>query len=350
MITMRLNPLTLKKIKRFKSIRRGYYSFILLVLMILCSFFAEILVNSRALVVFHNGNYHFPIYENMYPGVKFGLDYDYETNYRQLQKRFKEEAKGNWVILPPVPYNPYENDLKEEKFPPFPPSFAEKHYLGTDNVGRDILARLVYGFRIAIIFSFLLLLFDYGIGISIGSAMGYFGGRFDLFFQRIIEIWSNVPFLYVIIIISSIVVPSFFTLILIMAFFGWIGMTWTIRTVTYKEKAREYVLAAQALGATNSRIIFRHIIPNTISVIVTYAPFAVSGGIVALTSLDYLGFGLAPPTPSWGELLQQGWIHMDSWWIGSSVICAMTITLVTVTFVGEAVREAFDPKMYSTYE
>jgi microcin C transport system permease protein len=347
---MQLNPLTIKKIKRFRSIRRGYYSFIILTLMILASLFAEALVNSRALVVCHEGRYYFPVYGSMNPGKTFGLDYDYETNYRQLQKRFKEEGKGNWVLMPPVPYNAYENDLREDRFPPFPPSFTEKHYMGTDNVGRDILARLVYGFRIAIVFSLLLLLFDFGIGISIGSAMGYFGGKFDLFFQRIIEIWSNVPFLYVIIIISSIVVPGFITLILIMAFFGWIGMTWTIRTVTYKEKAREYVLAAKALGASDSRIIFRHIIPNTISVIVTYAPFAVSGGIVALTSLDYLGFGLAPPTPSWGELLQQAWTHMDSWWIGVSVIGAMTITLIAVTFIGEAVREAFDPKMYTTYE
>lgn len=318
--------------------------------MLLVSFSAEVFINSRALVVFHNNKPYFPVYTDMIPGNKFGLNYDYETNYRQLNKIFKEEKKGNWVLLPFVPYNAYENDLKEDMFPPYPPSFKEKHYLGTDNAGRDILARLVYGFRIAISFSLLLLLFDYGIGVSIGSAMGFFGGIFDLFFQRIIEIWSNIPFLYVIIIISSIIVPGFVTLILIMAFFGWIGMTWIIRTVTYKEKAREYVLAAKAIGASNSHIIFKHIIPNTISIIVTYAPFAVSGGIVALTSLDYLGFGLPPPTPSWGELIRQGWTYMDSWWIGGSVIGAMTLTLLVVTFIGEAVREAFDPKMYSTYE
>ncbi|MBU1055578.1 MAG: ABC transporter permease subunit [Proteobacteria bacterium] len=347
---MLLNPLTRKKIQRFKSIKRGFYSFLLLSVMILISFLAESFVNSRALVVYYNNQFYFPVYADMIPGSKFGLDYDYETNYRQLKKVFAEGKKGNWLIMPLVPYNAYENDLKNDLFPPYPPSFKERHYLGTDNVGRDILARLVYGFRIAISFSLLLLLFNYGIGISIGSAMGYFGGKFDLFFQRIIEIWSNVPFLYVIIIISSIVVPGFITLIMIMAFFGWIGITWIIRTVTYKEKAREYVLAAKAIGASNSRIIFKHIIPNTISIIVTYAPFAVSGGIVALTSLDYLGFGLPPPTPSWGELIQQGWIHKDSWWIGGSVISAMTLTLLTVTFIGEAVREAFDPKMYSVYE
>ena len=346
---MKLNPLTIKQFKRFRSIKRGYYSFILLAVVLLLSLGAELFVNNRALVVHYEGRYFFPTYTQMIPGTVFGLDYAYETNYRELKQTFKEEG-GGWVLLPPVPYNAFENDLKEDLYPPFPPSWTQRHFLGTDTVGRDLVARLVYGFRIAIIFSLLLLAANYLIGVSIGSAMGYWGGLFDLIFQRIIEIWSNVPFLYVIIIVSSIVVPNFMTLILIMAFFGWIGITWTIRTVTYKERAREYVLAAQTLGAGSLRIIFRHIIPNTIAIIVTFVPFSVSGGIVALTSLDYLGFGLPPPTPSWGELLSQGWANLDAWWIVSSVIIAMTLTLIAVTFIGEAVREAFDPKMHTTYE
>jgi len=345
-----MNPLTIKKIRRFKSIKRGYYSFILILIMILASFFAEILVNKRAVMVHHNGEYYFPTYGDIIPGSTFGLDYKYETNYRELAKRFKAEDKGNWVVMPPIPYDAYENDLKEDQFPPFPPSIQEKHYFGTDTIGRDIAARLVYGFRIAILFSLLLLAFNYAVGVSIGCAMGFWGGIFDLIFQRIIEIWTLLPGLYVIIIVSSIMVPNFFMLIVIMAFFGWTGITWTMRTITYKEKAREYVLAAKALGATDFRIIFKHIIPNTIAIIVTFAPFAVSGGIVALTSLDYLGFGLPPPTPSWGELLQQGWANLDAWWIGGSVILAMIITLMAVTFIGEAIREAFDPKMHTTYE
>ncbi len=345
-----MNPQTLKKIRRFKSIKRGYYAFIVISFMIFGSLFAELLVNKRALVVRHDGNWYFPIYGDMIPGIRLGLDYTYETDYRQLQKKFEMESSGNFVLMPPVPYGPYENDLREDAYPPFPPSFSERHFLGTDIVGRDICARLVYGFRIAIFFSLALLVANYSIGISIGCAMGYFGGGFDLFFQRVIEIWSNVPFLYVVIIISSVMVPSFFILILIMAFFGWIGMTWIMRTVVYKEKTKEYVLAARAMGASHFRIIFRHIIPNTVSVIVTFAPFAVSGGIVALTSLDFLGFGLAAPTPSWGELLQQGWVNMDAWWIVGSVIVAMIVTLISVTFVGEAVREALDPKMHTTYE
>lgn len=347
---MKLNPLTIRKIKRFKSIKRGYYSFVIFVIMLLITLFAELLVNNRALVVHYEGSFYFPTYRHIMTGTTFGLGYEYETNYRDLAVRFQTENDGNWVLLPPVPFNPYETDLKTDAYPPFPPSVAQKHFLGTDAVGRDIVARLVYGFRIAIAFSLLLLVTNYAIGVSIGSAMGYWGGKFDLIFQRIIEIWSNVPFLYVIIIISSIVVPNFFMLILIMAIFGWIGITWTMRTVTYKERAREYVLAARALGASDFRIIFKHIIPNTIAIIVTFAPFSVSGGIVALTSLDYLGFGLPPPTPSWGELIQQGWTNLDAWWISGSVIGAMVVTLMIVTFIGEGVREAFDPKLHTTYE
>ncbi|WP_413829699.1 ABC transporter permease [Desulfobacula sp.] len=343
-----MNPSGLKKIRRFCSIKRGLWSFVILLVMIFVALFAEVFINSRAIIVYSNGKLYFPTYTGMIPGSVFGFDYEYETNYKDLKKKYKNTS--NLVIMPPVPYNPYENDLKVNQYPPFPPSFNEKHFFGTDNVGRDILARLVYGFRTAIIFSFFLLFLNYTIGITIGCSMGYFGGKFDLIFQRIIEIWSNIPFLYVIIIIASIVIPNFMILLLIMVFFGWIGITWVMRTMTYKEKEREYVLAIRTLGASHARIIFKHIIPNTISVIVTYAPFAISGGIVSLTSLDYLGFGLPAPTPSWGELLSQGWQNMEAWWIVSSVVAALVITLMTVTFIGEGIREAFDPKMHTTYE
>jgi microcin C transport system permease protein len=347
---MGISPLTRKKFKRFRAIRRGYYSFILLAVCILASLGAELLVNNRALIVHYQGHWYFPTYGDIIPGKTFGLDYDYETNYRDLARRFRRQGGGNWVLLPPVPYNAFENDLRPNTLPPDPPSLRRRHFLGTDTSGRDVLARLVYGFRIAIFFSLGLLVATYAVGISIGCAMGYYGGWFDILLQRIIEIWSTVPFLYVVIIISSIVVPNFWWLITIMVIFGWMGMTWTIRTVTYKEKARDYVLAAKALGASDLRIIFRHILPNTMSLIVTYIPFSISGGIVALTSLDYLGFGLPPPTPSWGELLQEAWANFSDWWLGFSVIAAMVATLVAVTFVGEAVREAFDPKMHTVYE
>ena len=180
--------------------------------------------------------------------------------------------------------------------------------------------------------------------------MGFWGGAFDLLFQRLIEIWSNVPFLYVIMIVASVIIPSFWTLAFIMVIFGWMGMTWDMRTATYKEKAREFVEAAKALGASNKRMIFRHILPNTVSIIVTFIPFSIATGVTALTALDYLGFGLPPPTPSWGELLSQGTSNLQAPWIVTSVVFAMTIVLLMVTYIGEAVREAFDPKRFTFYE
>ncbi len=179
--------------------------------MIMASMVAEVLVNSRALVVHYQGRYYFPVYGSMIPGKAFGLDYPYETNYRELSRRFQAEGGADWVLMPPIPFNPLENDLRKDEYPPFPPSFKDRHFLGTDTSARDMAARLVYGFRIAIFFSLTLLLVNYGVGVTVGCAMGYWGGKFDLILQRIIEIWTNIPFLYVIIIISSIVVPKFTT-------------------------------------------------------------------------------------------------------------------------------------------
>ncbi|GAB1263105.1 ABC transporter permease [Aurantivibrio plasticivorans] len=355
MALINLNPQTQKTFNRFRSIGRGYWSAIILLVLILLSLVTELLINSRALIVSYEGEWYFPTYGAVIPGETFGLDYQYETNYRDLQKQFKaqgEDSSGNknWVLMPIVPYNAFENDFIEGSYPPYAPSITTQHYLGTDTVGRDILARLVYGFRIAIFFSLFLLLCNYSVGVAIGCLMGYWGGAFDLLFQRLIEIWSNIPFLYVIMIIASIIVPSFWTLILVMVMFSWMGMTWYMRTATYKEKSREYVLAAKALGAGTSRVVFRHILPNTVSVIITFIPFSVAGGITALTSLDFLGFGLPPPTPSWGELLSQGIANLQSPWIVSSVVTSLIVILTMVTFVGEAIREAFDPKRHTIYE
>lgn len=356
----RLNPLTLKQLNRFRSIKRGYYSAVGLLLLLLLALVAELLVNSRALAVSFEGQLFFPTYGAFLPGKTFGLGYEYETNFRELAQQIRSDneqqvaagapTSGNWVLMPPVPYNAFETDLREFEYPPYPPSRQTRHYLGTDTTGRDVLARLVYGFRIAITFALLLLACNYLIGIAIGCAMGYWGGAFDLFFQRLIEIWSNVPFLYVIMIIASIVVPNFWTLVVVMVAFGWMTMTWYMRTSTYKEKTREYVQAARALGASNGRVIFSHILPNTISVIVTFIPFSIAAGITALTALDYLGFGLPPPTPSWGELLSQGTENLEYPWIVGSVVTAMVVILLMVTYIGEAIREAFDPKQFTYYE
>jgi len=345
-----LSPLARKQWQRFRSIKRGYYSAIVMAALLGVSCAAELLVNSRALIVSYQGEWYFPTYGAFLPGTTFGLDYDYETNYRELAARLIEEDRGDWVLLPIVPFDPFENDLQAGVYPPYAPSVAGGHFLGTDTTGRDVVARLLYGFRIAIAFALLLLACNYAIGIAIGCAMGFWGGAFDLLFQRLIEVWSNVPFLYVIMIIASVMVPNFWTLATVMVLFGWMSMTWYMRTSTYKEKAREYVMAARALGASNVRIIARHVLPNTISVIVTFIPFSIASGITALTALDYLGFGLPPPTPSWGELLDQGTANLDYPWIVSSVVIAMVVVLLMVTYIGEAIREAFDPKQFSYYE
>jgi microcin C transport system permease protein len=345
----RLAPQTVKQWKRFRSIKRGYYSLLIIAALLLASVFAELLVNSRALIVSYQGHYYFPTYAEFLPGKTFGLDYEYETNYRELKAAFAARDTGDWLLLPPVPFNPFETDFRTDSFPPYAPSLASRHYLGTDITGRDVLARLVYGFRLAMAFAVILLACNYLVGVALGCAMGFWGGAFDLLFQRLIEIWSNVPFLYVIMIVASVVVPNFWTLVIAMVIFGWMNMTWYMRTVTYKEKAREYVVAARALGASNLRIVFRHILPNTISIIVTFIPFSIATGVTALTALDYLGFGLPPPTPSWGELLGEGTANLQAPWIVTSVVAAMTVVLLMVAYVGEAIREAFDPKTFSYY-
>jgi microcin C transport system permease protein len=352
------SPLARRQWQRFRSIGRGYWSAVALLVLVGLGAGAELLASHRAIVVVHEGRWYLPTYGEFLPGTTFGFDYDYETNYRDLAARFAAEdaaahaagraPSGNWLLLPPVPYSPLESDFVDGSYPPYPPS--ARHWLGTDTSGRDVVARLLYGFRIAIAFSLLLLLANYAVGVAIGCAMGYFGGAFDLLFQRLIEIWSNVPFLYVIMIIASIIVPTFWTLALVMVLFGWTGMTWYMRTATYRERAREYVTAARALGASPARTIFRHILPNTLSTIVTFVPFSVASGITSLTALDYLGFGLPPPTPSWGELLAQGTDNLQRPWIVTSVVVALCAVLMMVTFIGEAVREAFDPRRFSYYE
>lgn len=283
-----VSPLTQKKIKAFKNIKRGYWSFIVLATLLVLSLFAELLVNSKALIVKYQGDWFFPVISDVRSGTDFGLDYASEADYRVLQKKFAQADEGNFVLMPIVPWNPYEQDFSGD-FPPTAPNAETKHYLGTDVIGRDILARLVYGFRTAMGFALVTMAISYAIGTVVGCAMGFFGGKFDLFVQRLIEIWSMVPFLYVIMILVSITQPTFALFVAINVLFGWMGMTWYMRTMTYKESAREYVMAAKALGASTMRILLHHILPNTMVMIVTLAPFTIAGNITALTALDYLG-------------------------------------------------------------
>ncbi|WP_112479616.1 ABC transporter permease [Vibrio variabilis] len=345
---MVISPLTKKKLINFKRIKRGYWSFIVLSLMLVLSLFAELLINSKALVVKYQGSYYFPVFSDVRLGTEFGQENAGEADYRALQIALEAQQGDDFVVMPFVPWNPYEQDFSGD-YPPNAPSVESRHFLGTDVIGRDILARLVYGFRTAMGFALLTMAASYAIGVAVGCAMGFLGGKFDLFVQRFIEIWSMVPFLYVIMILVSIVQPSFTLFVAINVMFGWMGITWYMRTMTYKEVAREYVSAAKALGASNIRIVFNHILPNTMVMIVTLAPFTIAANITALTALDYLGLGLMPPTPSWGELLQQGKSNLDSPWIVTSVVTAIVAVLVMVTFIGEAVRAAFDPKKFTRY-
>lgn len=350
------NPQTLKKLRRFREIKRGYYSFLTLAAILILVCFGELLVNSRALIVSYESELFFPTYTGYHPGTDFGLDYTYEVNYRDLAQEFSLDDSGNWVFMPIVPYNPFENHSPGGVFKPHPPSLDDRHFLGTDTTSRDILSRLFYGTRIALIFSLAYMTCVYIIGISIGCAMGYFGGIFDLTFQRLIEIWSNIPFLYMVIIVFSII-PSNFSvaaritmLLTVMVLFSWTSMTYYMRTETYKEKSRDYVAAARIIGASNSRIIFRHILPNVLSTLVTFMPFTIIGAIAAITALDFLGFGLPPPTPSLGELLKQGTANLRTApWIVSSAFGTLVILLTLVTFIGEAIRESFDPKKFTVY-
>jgi microcin C transport system permease protein len=350
------NPQTLKRLRRFRDIKRGYYSFLFLAAILVLVSFGELLVNNRALIVSYEDTLYFPTYTNFHPGTDFGLDYDYEVNYRDLQQAFAEADEGNWLIMPLVPYNAYENHAPGGTFKPMPPSMELKHYLGTDSTSRDILARLFYGTRIALLFAIAFMAAVYLIGIAIGCAMGYFGGIFDLVFQRVIEIWSNIPFLYMVIIVFSIIPATFSIparigiLLTVLVLFSWTGMTYYMRTETYKEKSRDYTAAARVIGASNTRIIFKHILPNVLSTLVTFMPFTVVGAITSITALDFLGFGLPPPTPSLGELLKQGTATLRTApWIVTSAFGTLVILLTVVTFIGEAVRESFDPKKFTIY-
>lgn len=333
-----------KRLKRFRKIKRGYYSFLIIVIAYFVSFFCPMLMNNEALVVRYNGSFYFPVFK-YHAGTEFGQEVYGEAVYRDLQARFDSEGKGNWVIMPPYPYGPYESLTDPSARPPNPPSW--KHWCGTDDRGRDVFVRLAYGFRISLTFALIATTIAYLVGISIGAILGYFSGKIDLFGQRIIEIWASVPFLYTVMIISSIIRPNFFLLIFLLCLWGWMGMTYFIRGEFYREKAKDYVHAAIAMGARDRKILFKHILPNALTPVISFGPFHIVGDIGSLVALDYLGFGLPPPTASWGELVGQGVSNITSWWLVMFPFGALFVTLLLVVFIGEAIREAFDPKVFS---
>jgi len=336
-----ISKLTGDRFRRFKKIKRAYISLVLLLLAYTLSLFSEFIANDHPYVLGYQGSLYFPVVKK-YPAVTFGGKYKTEANYLNLKTDANfREAKG-WMILPPIPHDPLHAYLDLAGSPPHAPS--RKHWLGTDSMARDIFSRLIYGFRICMTFSLLLAIMVAFLGILIGGLQGYFGGKTDLVLRHLIEIWAALPFLYVVILLGSIYGRGFFLLLSVLGVFSWISLSYYMRGEFFKLKNMGYVKAANALGLPVHRIFLKHILPNALTPVVTLIPFTVIGGISALTSLDFLGFGLQPPTPSWGEMLEQGLRNLYAPWIAIFTLAALFITLLLATFVGEGVREAFDPK------
>jgi len=345
-----------RRLRKFRRIRRGYWSFLIIVSTYVVSFFLPLLASGTALAVSYQGNYYVPML-TFYPGGTFGGEAIGEPSYRELQEQFAREDAGDWVLMPIYPYGPNESLLDQPGVPPHAPSAS--HFFGTDDRGRDVLVRLAYGFNISLTFAVLVMLIADAVGIAIGALLGYVSGKLDLLGQRVIEVWSSLPFLYTIIIVSSVVVPvympgrmqilqpSFWLLVAILAVFEWMGITYYIRGEFYREKAKDYVAAAIVTGVSAPAIMFRHILPNALTPVISFAPFTIVANIGALVALDFLGFGLPAPTPSWGELIGQGMENLTKWWLVFFPLGALFTTLLLVVFIGEAVREAFDPKEHS---
>jgi microcin C transport system permease protein len=330
--------------QRFKHSRVGYASLWIFMALFVLSMCAELIANDKPLVVRYEGHFYFPIAKNQ-PETVFGGDFSTPTDFLDPDIRQNITSNGNWAIYPPIHYS-YETLNYFSKVPnPAPPSW--ENWLGTDDRGRDVLARLIYGFRLSILFGLALTIVGVSVGIITGSLMGFFGGKFDLVSQRLIEIWSAMPELYLLIIFASIFNPSVSLLIILLAAFGWMGLSDYVRAEFFRNRALEYVRAARALGLTNVQIMWRHILPNSLTPVITFLPFRMSAAILSLTSLDFLGLGVPPGTPSLGELLSQGKGNLDAWWISLSTFVVLVATLLLLTFMGEALRDAFDSRKSS---
>ena len=344
----RFSPITRRRIHKFKQLKRAYYSLIILLVTYFISLFANFIANDQPLLVRYEGRYFFPVLR-FYDGSHFGLDQATKPNYKEL-KRSPAFAKGagNFMVFPLVPNGPNETIRDLPGYPPTPPT--AKNILGTDDRGRDIFTRLLYGYRISFSFALLITVCSMTVGVIIGGLQGYFGGWFDLTMQRLIEIFSTMPFLYIVIIIGSSLGTGFLILLLIFIVFDWIGISYFMRSEFLRLREVQFVEAARALGVSDWQIMFRHMLPNALTPIITFFPFNLIGGIGALSALDFLGFGLPAPTPSWGELMRQGMNNIFSYWLSLFPVLALSLVLLLIAFVGEGVRQAFDPKEYQRME
>ncbi|MDA7418149.1 ABC transporter permease [Xenophilus arseniciresistens] len=327
--------------QRFRRNRLGYWSLLIFSALVLLSLCAELLSNDRPLIVRYEGQTYFPIVRD-YPETVFGGDFDTPTDYLDpfIQQRLAQE--GNWAIYAPNRYGAHTINYFAKDPAPGPPS--RQNWLGTDDRGRDLLAQLIYGFRVSVLFGLALAAIGTGLGIVAGAIQGYFAGKTDLLMQRAIEIWGAMPELYLLIIFSAIFAPSVALLLIILSLFGWIGLADYVRAEFLRNRQMDYVRAARALGVGNVAIMWRHILPNSMVPVVTFLPFRISAAILALASLDFLGLGVPPGTPSLGELLNQGKSSIDAWWISLSTFGVLVLTLTLLTFMGDALRDALDPR------
>ncbi len=324
----------------FRRNRRGYFSTWIMLALLLATLPAEFIANDRPLLVEFQERYYFPVLAD-YPETMFGGDFATTADYRDPYVRDLISTDG-WMLWPLVPfsYRTVALDLGE----PAPSAPSADHWLGTDDQARDVLARLIYGLRISILFGVILTALSSTIGIAAGLVQGYFGGLTDLFGQRLIEIWSGLPVLYLLIILASIVTPSFWLLLFLLLLFSWMGLVGVVRAEVLRARNFEYVKAARALGMSNARIMTRHVLPNAMVSTLTFLPFTLAGSVTVLTSLDFLGFGLPPGSPSLGELLNQGKNNLQAPWLGFTGFLALAVLLSLLVFIGEAVRDAFDPR------
>lgn len=326
---------------RFKRHRLGFWSLVVFTALVLCASCAELISNDRPLLLQYQGQYYVPLLKD-YPETVFGGDFQTPTDYLDPFIRKKLTQNGNWVIFAPNPYGPKTLNYFAKQPNPAPPS--SENWLGTDDRGRDLLAQLIYGFRVSVWFALALTSTGVFLGVLTGAVQGYFGGKTDLLFQRFMEIWGSMPELYLLIIFSAVFAPSLGLLLILLSLFGWLGLSDYVRAEFLRNRQLDYVRAARALGLSHWQIMVRHVLPNSMTPVVTFLPFRMSAAILALTSLDFLGLGVPAGTPSLGELLAQGKNSIDAWWISISTFAVLVITLLLLTLMGDALRDALDPR------
>ena len=337
---MRISPLNRRRIENFKKNRRGFWSFWVFLVVFLISLFAEVVANDKPYLVRFDGDLYFPALI-AYPETTFGGDFPTEADYTDPFVRELIEKNG-WLAWPAVPFSYDTIDRELGKTAPSAPD--ARHWLGTDDQARDVFARLLYGFRLSVLFGLILTILSSIVGIAAGAVQGFYGGWLDLLFQRFIEIWGSMPQLYILIIISSILVPGFWVLLCILLLFSWLALVGVVRAEFLRARNLDFVRAARALGVNDVTIMFRHVLPNAMVATITMLPFILTGGVTALTSLDFLGLGLPPGSASLGEMLNQGKNNLQAPWLGLTGFFSLAIMLSLLVFIGEAVRDAFDPR------